>query len=135
MPFVLAQRRIRSAAGHIDAERAIREIRAGRPAILRDGAARGSARLALAGPRSRRIGLDRAEPGFVASPRIDVARAMTNNPAKIAPLTEGGMEVVSDQRVPGRENDRNARYFVSRWDRAGHLLERDVSPLAHRGAD
>jgi len=91
-----SQRRIPSTAALIDVERAICEIRAGRPVVIHDGvtrivavgvealdaelaaqldrAAQGSARLLLTGPRLRRLGLDRSEPGFVALPQIDVER-------------------------------------------------------------
>lgn len=82
--------------GQIDVERAIAEIRAGRPVILKDAesqivvsgveclaaalagagraAARGAARLILTAPRLRQLGLDRREPGLVALPTIDLAR-------------------------------------------------------------
>jgi GTP cyclohydrolase II len=88
--------RISTASGQIDVERAIAEIRAGRPVVLHDGAnrmivlgvealdeayagklepiAQGAARLVLPAPRLRRLGLDRRDPGFVALPRIDLAR-------------------------------------------------------------
>jgi len=91
-----AQRRVPTTAGLIDVERAICEIRAGRPVVLHDGckriiavgvealderlaaelelAAQGSAGLVLTAPRLRRIGLDRSEPGFVALPQVDVER-------------------------------------------------------------
>jgi GTP cyclohydrolase II len=87
---------ISSPAGQIDVERAIAEVRAGRPVVLASGEARilvvcvealdialverlraiarGAARLLLPGPRLRRLGLDREEPGFVALPDIDLAR-------------------------------------------------------------
>ena len=83
-------------AGQIHVERAIAEIRAGRPVILKDAesqivvfgveclaaaltdatraAARGHARLILTAPRLRQLGLDRREPGLVALPTIDLAR-------------------------------------------------------------
>lgn len=83
-------------AEQIEVERAIAEIRSGRPVVLRDDAmyaivagvealdaalateleivAQGSARLILPAPRLRRLGLDRREPGFVALPTIDLER-------------------------------------------------------------
>jgi len=83
-------------AGQIDVERAIAEIRAGRPVILKDAesqivvfgveclaaaltgagraAARRGSRLILTAPRLRQLGLDRREPGLVAVPAIDLAR-------------------------------------------------------------
>lgn len=91
-----ARKRTSFTVGMIDVERAIGEIRAGRPVVLRDGptrivvvgvealdaelaghldwAAQGAARLVLTAPRLRRLGLDRSEPGFVALPQIDVER-------------------------------------------------------------
>lgn len=92
----LTQRRLPTAAGQIDVERAIGEIRAGRPVTLHhektqiiifgvdildqalaselDELAQSSARLIIAGPRLRRLGVERTEPGYVALPTIDVAR-------------------------------------------------------------
>lgn len=92
----LPTQRRRPAAGLIDVERAIAEIRAGRPVLLHDGASRivvagaeamdealaaefgtfaqGRALLLLAAPRLRRLGLDRLEPGAVALPAVDIAR-------------------------------------------------------------
>lgn len=87
----------RDAFGQIDVERAIAEVRSGRPVILRDAAkaivalacealddglaarfdllARGGARLALSAPRLRSLGVERRAPGAIALPVIDVARA------------------------------------------------------------
>jgi GTP cyclohydrolase II len=50
-------------------------------------------------------------------------RLMTNNPRKIAALTEAGLKVVSDHRIIGRRNDHNIRYLAAKRDRAGHLLD------------
>ena len=83
-------------AGQIDVERAIAEIRAGRPVILKDAesqivvfgveclaaaltgagraAARRDSRLILTAARLRQLGLDRRQPGLVAVPAIDLAR-------------------------------------------------------------
>jgi GTP cyclohydrolase II len=83
-------------AGQIEVERAIAEIRSGRPIILHDDTvsvivvgiealdaalaaeldvvAQGAARLILPASRLRRLGLERREPGFVALPTIDLAR-------------------------------------------------------------
>lgn len=91
-----AQKRNPSAAALIDVERAICEVRAGRPVVIHDGAmriamvgveaieaelaaqldraAQGCARLLLTGPRLRRLGLDRLEPGFLALPQVNVER-------------------------------------------------------------
>ena len=80
----------------IAVERAIGEMRSGRPVLLRAGRslaiavgvealdintaqalealARGRARLALTGPRLKKLGFDRTEPGIIALPRIDLIR-------------------------------------------------------------
>jgi len=82
--------------GMIAVERAIAEIRAGRVAAIRSGrsyvlvlgvealsmrlarqleaVARRTPRLVLPAPRLRRLGFDRAKPGVIAAPRIDMER-------------------------------------------------------------
>ncbi|WP_246206815.1 GTP cyclohydrolase II RibA [Methylocystis heyeri] len=92
----MSNRRVPTPVGQIEVERAIAEIRAGRPVVLLHGserfvvsavdtleragaeelelAAKGSACLVLSAPRLRRLGLDRSESGCVALPRIDVDR-------------------------------------------------------------
>ena len=52
-------------------------------------------------------------------------RVMTNNPVKIAALRKAGLEVVSDQRVLGRQTAENVRYLASKRDRAGHYIDLD----------
>jgi GTP cyclohydrolase II len=52
-------------------------------------------------------------------------RVMTNNPEKIAALRSAGLEVVSDQRVLGRQTAENVRYLTSKRDRAGHFIDFD----------
>lgn len=83
-------------ANQIAVDRAIAELRAGRPAIVRSGRnhvmvvgiealeprlaarlealARGRARLVLPAPRLRRLGLERTEPAHFALPKIDLDR-------------------------------------------------------------
>ena len=83
-------------ANQIAVDRAISELRSGRPAIVRlgrnhvivtgvetleqrlaaklEGLAKGRARLILAAPRLRRLGLERTEPGHFALPKIDLVR-------------------------------------------------------------
>ncbi len=66
--------------------------------------AQGSARLIIAGPRLRRLGLDRPDPGYVALPTIDVARirsltvdakARIDAPVAAAPpLYSGALELL-----------------------------------------
>ncbi|MBX9989876.1 GTP cyclohydrolase II RibA [Phreatobacter oligotrophus] len=54
---------------------------------------------------------------------IDV---MTNNPIKIAAMTEAGIEVHAERRVIGRATDENVRYLTSKRDRAGHAIDADA---------
>jgi GTP cyclohydrolase II len=60
--------------------------------------------------------------------RLDVARVriITNNPEKIAALRQAGLDVVSEQRVLGRETAHNVRYLTSKRDRAGHYIDLDT---------
>jgi GTP cyclohydrolase II len=84
---------------HIEVERAISEVRAGRPVLLRDPAssvfvlsvealeaanvsridavARGGAQLVLPPARLKRLGVSRSGAGFVALPTIDLDRILT----------------------------------------------------------
>jgi len=48
---------------------------------------------------------------------------LTNNPVKIAALTDGGIEVTERQAVYGRLTEHNARYLHAKAHRAGHLLD------------
>jgi len=48
---------------------------------------------------------------------------LTNNPGKMAALTEGGIEVVERQALYGSLNDHNRRYLSAKSERAGHLLD------------
>ncbi|MDP2357987.1 MAG: GTP cyclohydrolase II RibA [Beijerinckiaceae bacterium] len=86
-------------ANQIAVDRAISELRSGRPAIIRSGRnhiivtcvetlesrmaiklealARGRARLILPGPRLRRLGLERTEPGHFALPKVNLDRIAT----------------------------------------------------------
>jgi GTP cyclohydrolase II len=59
---------------------------------------------------------------------ITRVRLMTNNPAKIVALETAGLEVVSAQRILGRNTDQNVRYLASKRDRAGHLIEIEPPP-------
>ena len=110
----------------IAVDRVISELRSGRPALVHSGRsyalvagvealdprlaaklgsiARGRARLVLPAPRLRRLGLDRAEPGVIALPAIDLARinylAMETNArfdapvAALSPVDRAALEVV-----------------------------------------
>ena len=92
----LFQKERMSSAATIAVERAIAEVRAGRPVLISEGQAQllvfsvdalepamaarldalahGTGRLVLPAPRLRRLGLEREEAGFVALPHIDLAR-------------------------------------------------------------
>ena len=85
-----------AAFGHIQVERAIAEVRSGRPVLVTapqgamlavsfealdaelmaqlEAIAQGRARLVLAAPRLRRLGIERQAPGFIALPTLDFAR-------------------------------------------------------------
>ncbi|HMK89572.1 MAG TPA: GTP cyclohydrolase II RibA [Methylocystis sp.] len=112
--------------GQIDVERAISETRSGRPVILYDGGTRivvvgaeavddalaadlefasaRTARLALAAPRFRSLGLERSQPGFIALPKIDADRvralalgagALIDAPVEdLPPLYVGALELM-----------------------------------------
>ena len=58
---------------------------------------------------------------------VDAVRLITNNPNKVAYLTEHGIDVV--ERVPMLVgvNDMNAEYLATKRDRMGHLLDQDLS--------
>ncbi|WP_201533960.1 GTP cyclohydrolase II [Psychrobacter immobilis] len=58
---------------------------------------------------------------------VDAVRLITNNPDKVAYLTEHGINVV--ERVPllVGVNDMNAEYLATKRDRMGHLLDKDFN--------
>ncbi|MCG3809007.1 GTP cyclohydrolase II [Psychrobacter sp. Ps4] len=62
---------------------------------------------------------------------VDVVRLITNNPDKVAYLTEHGINVV--ERVPllVGVNDMNAEYLATKRDRMGHLLDKDFNTALH----
>lgn len=62
---------------------------------------------------------------------VDTVRLITNNPNKVAYLTENGIEVV--ERVPllVGVNDMNAEYLATKRDRMGHLLDKDFNTAIH----
>ncbi|MBH0095138.1 GTP cyclohydrolase II [Psychrobacter sp. NZS113] len=62
---------------------------------------------------------------------VDAVRLITNNPNKIAYLTEHGIDVV--ERVPllVGVNDMNAEYLATKRDRMGHLLDKDFNTAIH----
>ncbi|ERL55299.1 GTP cyclohydrolase II [Psychrobacter aquaticus] len=62
---------------------------------------------------------------------IDAVRLITNNPDKVAYLTEHGIDVI--ERVPllVGVNDMNAEYLATKRDRMGHLLDKDFNTAIH----
>ena len=62
---------------------------------------------------------------------VDSVRLITNNPDKVAYLTEHGINVV--ERVPllVGVNDMNAEYLATKRDRMGHLLDKDFNTALH----
>ncbi len=66
---------------------------------------------------------------------------LTNNPAKIAALSNAGTEVSNQQALFGRLTDDNRRYLTAKADRQGHLLralldeQEEVLPRVATGAE
>ena len=62
---------------------------------------------------------------------VDAVRLITNNPDKVAYLTEHGIDVV--ERVPllVGVNDMNAEYLATKRDRMGHMLDKDFNTAIH----
>ena len=62
---------------------------------------------------------------------VDRVRLITNNPDKVAYLTQHGIDVV--ERVPllVGVNDMNAEYLATKRDRMGHLFDKDFNTALH----
>lgn len=62
---------------------------------------------------------------------VDKVRLITNNPDKVAYLTDHGIEVT--ERVPllVGVNDVNLSYLATKRDRMGHLLDKEIFTQAH----
>ncbi|OLF38606.1 GTP cyclohydrolase II [Psychrobacter sp. C 20.9] len=58
---------------------------------------------------------------------VNAVRLITNNPNKVAYLTEHGIDVV--ERVPllVGVNDMNAEYLATKRDRMGHLFDKNIN--------
>jgi GTP cyclohydrolase II len=56
---------------------------------------------------------------------VKTVRVLTNDPLRIAALSEAGLVVVSEQRVLGRPTAENLRNLASKRDRAGHKIDLD----------
>lgn len=53
-------------------------------------------------------------------------KLLTNNPCKVAALSEAGLDVVSNHRAKARFTLHNVAYLAAKRDRAGHLIEDDL---------
>lgn len=54
---------------------------------------------------------------------IERIRLLTNNPAKVAAIEAGGIEIADREELYGRLNEHNRRYLRAKADRSGHLLD------------
>lgn len=54
---------------------------------------------------------------------IDKLRLMTNNPRKIAALTEFGIDVVAREPIRTGDNPHNAHYLATKAGKLGHMME------------
>ena len=62
---------------------------------------------------------------------VDAVRLITNNPNKVAYLTEHGIDVVERVPLVVGVNDMNAEYLATKRDRMGHLLDKDFNTALH----
>ncbi|MBE0406638.1 GTP cyclohydrolase II [Psychrobacter sp. AOP22-C1-22] len=62
---------------------------------------------------------------------IDAVRLITNNPDKVAYLTEHGINVVERVPLVVGVNDMNEAYLATKRDRMGHLLDKDFNTAIH----
>ena len=62
---------------------------------------------------------------------IDAVRLITNNPSKVAYLTEHGIDVIERVPLVVGVNDMNAEYLATKRDRMGHLLDTDFNTILH----
>lgn len=62
---------------------------------------------------------------------VDAVRLITNNPDKVAYLTENGIDVVERVPLVVGVNDTNADYLATKRDRMGHLLDKEFYTAAH----
>ena len=51
---------------------------------------------------------------------------LTNNPTKIAAMRDQGLEVLTHERVMGRQTRQNKSYLAAKRDKAGHLFAKDA---------
>ena len=62
---------------------------------------------------------------------VDAVRLITNNPSKVAYLTEHGIDVIERVPLVVGVNDMNAEYLATKRDRMGHLLDTDFNTILH----
>ena len=62
---------------------------------------------------------------------VDAVRLITNNPHKVAYLTEHGIDVVERVPLVVGVNDMNADYLATKRDRMGHLLDKEFNTALH----
>jgi len=58
---------------------------------------------------------------------------ITNNPLKLAGLSEAGVKVRGRIQLPSPSNPHNVEYLRTKRDRTGHLIETDGDPKAKAG--
>lgn len=62
---------------------------------------------------------------------VDEVRLITNNPDKVAYLTEHGIKVAERIPLVVGVNDVNAEYLATKRDRMGHLLDQEFYTATH----
>ncbi|MEN6669832.1 GTP cyclohydrolase II [Psychrobacter sp. B38] len=62
---------------------------------------------------------------------VQAVRLITNNPDKVAYLTEHGIDVIERVPLVVGVNDMNAEYLATKRDRMGHLLDKDFNTAIH----
>jgi GTP cyclohydrolase II len=62
---------------------------------------------------------------------VNEVRLITNNPDKVAYLTENGINVVERVPLVVGVNDINASYLATKRDRMGHLLDKELYTEKH----
>ena len=60
---------------------------------------------------------------MLAALKIRRVRLLTNNPAKIRALADGGIEIAGREKLFGRVTDENRRYLTAKAARSGHWLD------------
>lgn len=58
---------------------------------------------------------------------FNTVKLLTNNPVKVDALNKAGLNVISSHRAKARLTIQNAAYLAAKRDRAGHLIEEDLT--------